>query len=136
IAAVILAFARGVGQLGWALVAVGLLYVGVVVYVVVQRRGRSSAGGALWAGMGSFRVGDMRRAGIFSDVVVKGENRLRHWTGGLGAVAGRLEIRDDQLAWRTGRLAWMLGVRGRIGIPWSEVDGVEVADLPQSVSLV
>jgi hypothetical protein len=115
-----------------ALVAVGGVCVGLGAYFANRRRPGYKSNGALWAGMSSLRVAEIRSAGLAEGLRIK-DRRVRFWTRGSGAVSTRFEVREEGLSWRLGAFARFVGARGQIQLPWSRVKRVEIGDVPGTI---
>jgi hypothetical protein len=114
-----------------AVVVLGTV-VWLVAYSVYRRRPGYLSGGALWAGLGSLRVSGIRSAGLDAELRVN-DRRLKRWTRGVGAASARMEVRAEGLVWTFGRFARLVGVRGRVQIPWNRIRDVQVGDIPDTV---
>jgi hypothetical protein len=101
-------------------------------YSVNRRRPGYSSQGALWAGLGSVHVGDIRSAGLTEGLRMK-DRRLRFMTFDSGMVNALMEVREEGLSWEFGRLARFVGMRGRIRLPWSRVGHVEIGHVPGTI---
>jgi hypothetical protein len=132
---IVLVFLRGRrGGLFLGVVVAAVIYAIVFAYYVYQSSStRRPHGAALWAGLVTLRVPDIRAAGFGGEVRVKSERRLRFWTQGQYAVMGRLEVRPEGLSWSAGRFARLLGVRGVLRARWVDIANVEVGTVPGTI---
>jgi len=114
--------------------AVGLVatLVWVAAYYVYQRRPGYLSDGALWAGMASLTVFEIRSSGLAEGLRIR-DRRVTRLTRRVGAVAARLEVRVEGLVWTFGTFARLVGVRGQIRVPWSGIKHVEVGDVPGTI---
>jgi hypothetical protein len=130
---VLLVLVRGRGTLFLGVVVAAVVYAIVFAYYVYRASPSTRPRGAIWAGLVSLRVPDIRAAGFGGEVGVKSDRRLRFWTRRQNAVMGRLEVRPEGLSWSAGRLARLLGVRGVLRFAWVDVASVEVGAVPGTI---
>jgi hypothetical protein len=143
----------GVSALLAALILIVLSYLGASIYVRRQRVRTSrqiarfkadsdcATPAALWNGSVSFHREQLDNATAFPDVRVHPLGRMAKAFVSLGAgrapnvdmdlAGGKLEMRADGFAWRAGSALTPFGkTSGTLFIPWSEIEAIEVRDIP------
>ena len=118
----------------WAFVGILLLAIPGWVIGYPRYRRLHLPTGALWAGYGSVRMSDLVRAGIFDDIHVKSDRRLKFWTLGLGSLGGRLEVTADGMRLRLGIIARLGGAAGSTLVPWQDIREIQVGDVPGMIN--
>jgi hypothetical protein len=100
------------------------------IYVCYRGSAERFPKGSLWAGTGTLSFDAVERAKIGGNIRFKSKLRLNFWTQSRRELGARLQVLPDGLRWDFRLVAWLAGVRGFVFVPWGDVDGVQIGDVP------
>jgi hypothetical protein len=111
-----------------------VMVVATAIYVFYRGSADRFPKGSLWAGTGTLRLDAIERANFQGNIRFKSKLRLNFWTQWRREVGARLQVVPDGLRWNFRLVAWLAGVRGFVFIPWSDVDRVQIGDVPGALN--